>query len=201
MSLPPVVVLATRNAKKQTELQRILTAHGIATEVRSLADFPHHIDDVVESAPDFEGNALLKATAAFEALGLPSIADDSGLCVDALNGMPGVLSARWAGTRDDEDNLNLVLAQLRDVPDERRGAQFVAAVSYVAENDVTFVVRGVMAGRIGRTPSGSEGFGYDPIFMADGKSVTNAELSPFDKDALSHRGQALNILVERLRRM
>ena len=193
---PPQVVLATRNLKKQKELQRILSSHGIDTAVQTLADYPDYIDDVVEDAADFEGNALLKARAVHRALGVAAIADDSGLCVDALNGMPGILSARWAGRHgDDTANLQLVLNQCKDIPAERRGAQFVAVVVYVAQDGREFTTRGEMSGRLIDGPRGDHGFGYDPIFIADGETITNAQLSPERKDALSHRGKALSHLI------
>ena len=193
---PDVVVLATRNTKKQAELQRILARHSIAVDVRTLADYPDYRDEVVESEPDFKGNALLKARSVHRALGLPAIADDSGLCVDALNGMPGVLSARWAGRHgDDLANLELVLDQLRDVPTERRGAAFVAVVAYVGADGLEEIARGEMRGRIISAPRGDGGFGYDPIFVADGQTLTNAELTSAQKDELSHRAEALAHLV------
>ncbi len=124
------------------------------------------------------------------------MADDSGLAVDELNGMPGVLSARWAGAgHHDEANLQLVLDQLADVPDERRGAQFVCAAVLVVPGGGEIVVEGRMPGRLVRKPRGSNGFGYDPIFVAHGHDVTNAELPPEEKDLISHRGQALRSLA------
>jgi XTP/dITP diphosphohydrolase len=153
-------------------------------------------DEPVEDQPTFEGNALLKARAALAATGLPSIADDSGLCVDALNGMPGVLSARWSGPpKSDDRNNRLLLDQLSDVPDERRGAHFVCVVAFCHPNGSggvdDHVVRGRMDGRIIRSVRGSGGFGYDVVFAASGHELTTAELSVQEKDAISHRGKAL----------
>lgn len=197
MTFPSQIVLATRNEKKRVELQRILSAHNIGCEVLTLADFPEYVEEVVENAADFEGNAQLKARAAFAATQVPAVADDSGLCVDALNGMPGIFSARWSGTGDDQHNLELVLSQMRDVPPSRRGAAFVAAVAFV-DADECVSVRGEMRGQIVQEPRGGAGFGYDPIFVAEGQQLTNAELAPEVKDALSHRGHALRELVEAL---
>ena len=191
----PRVFLASRNAKKLAEMQRILAEHVPGIEVLGLDDVTPY-DEPAETEPTVEGNALIKARVAVEATGLPSLADDSGLCVDALNGMPGVLSARWAGTgKDDRANNELLLEQLEDVPDERRGAHFTCAVAFaypvgacgVAEH----VVHGTMPGRIIREMRGSGGFGYDVLFVADGHDKTSAELPPDEKDAISHRGQAL----------
>ena len=198
MAFPPQVVLATRNVKKLEELRRVLAAAGVTSDVLSLDAFPEFVDDIAETAPDFEGNALLKARAVARATGLPAIADDSGLCVDALNGMPGVLSARWSSARDDQSNLELVLAQTADVPNERRGAKFVAAVAFIDGDKEPIVVRGEMQGELLVESRGSNGFGYDPIFRAQGQVLTNAELSPAVKDEISHRGVALRALVSRL---
>lgn len=190
------VVLATRNTKKQVELERILDSRGLSITVKTLADFPQYLDEVVEDAPDFEGNALLKARALHQALGCAAIADDSGLCVDALNGMPGVLSARWSGRHgDDMANLRLVLDQMADVPPQRRQAQFVAVVAYVGADGAEATARGEMHGTLVDHPRGTHGFGYDPIFVADGHDRTNAELSPAQKDAISHRSRALSHLL------
>jgi XTP/dITP diphosphohydrolase len=191
----PQVFLASRNAKKLAEMQRILAEHVPDIEVLGLDDVEHY-DEPAETEPTFEGNALLKAHAAVEATGLPSLADDSGLCVDALNGMPGVLSARWAGTaKDDKANNHLLLAQLEDVPDERRGAHFECAVAFAypvgAAGVAEHVVHGVMPGKVIREMRGSGGFGYDVLFVAEGHDRTSAELPPDEKDAISHRGQAL----------
>lgn len=156
-------------------------------------------DEAPETGATFEENALAKARDASRATGLPAVADDSGLEVDALNGMPGVLSARWSGAHgDDPANTELVLAQLRDVPDERRGAAFVSACALV-DGDREVVVRGEWRGAIVRAPRGEGGFGYDPVFLPDGSDRTAAELTPAEKDAASHRGRALAQLVPALR--
>jgi XTP/dITP diphosphohydrolase len=185
------VFLASRNAKKLAEMQRILGEAMPEVNVLGLDDVVAYAEPV-EDQPDFEGNALVKARAGHAATGLPTIADDSGLCVDALNGMPGVLSARWSGQpRDDDRNNTLLLDQLADVPDERRGAHFTCAVAFV-QSGGELVVHGQMAGRVLRDRRGEGGFGYDVVFEADEHpGVTTAELSREDKDAISHRGKAL----------
>ena len=184
--------LASRNAGKLAEMQRILAAHAPGVEVVGL-DAVAAYDEPVEDRPTFEGNALLKARAGLAATGLPSVADDSGLCVDALNGMPGVLSARWSGPpKSDARNNDLLLAQLADVPDDRRTAHFACVVAFCHPDGTDMVVRGEMRGRIVREVRGTGGFGYDVVFEADdAPGVTTAELSPDDKDAISHRGKAL----------
>lgn len=194
------LLLASRNKKKLGELRRILLAEGLeGIEVLGLDDVPP-FPEAPETDPTFEGNALAKARDAFNATGLPSVADDSGIAIDALNGMPGVLSARWSGRHgDDQANLDLVLGQLRDVPDARRGAAFVCTAAFVSGTDEV-VVRGEWRGTITREPAGENGFGYDPIFRPEGHEVTSAELSPDEKDALSHRGRALRLLLPHLRR-
>ncbi|HET6709566.1 RdgB/HAM1 family non-canonical purine NTP pyrophosphatase [Amycolatopsis sp.] len=196
------LLLATRNAKKLGELRRIVAAEGLTgLEVIGLADVPD-FPEAPETAPDFEGNAVAKARDAVAATGLPAIADDSGIAVDALNGMPGVLSARWSGRHgDDEANLDLVLGQLSDVPDDRRGAQFVCAAALVLPSGEETVVRGEWRGTLVRERRGVNGFGYDPIFRPDGESRTSAELEPAEKDAVSHRGLALRALLPALREL
>lgn len=189
------LVLASRNAKKLIELRRVLEPLVPGLEVVGLDDV-EPFDEPAETEPTFEGNALIKARACFVATGLPSIADDSGIAVDALNGMPGVLSARWSGAGDEANN-RLLLTQLADVPDERRGAAFVAAVAVVWAGG-ELVEHGRMPGRILRSERGEGGFGYDPLFVADGNDVSNAELTPAQKDAISHRGQALRAIASRL---
>ena len=191
----PRVFLASRNAKKLEEMRRILSDHVPDVEVLGLDDVATY-DEPIEDRPTFEGNALLKARAAVLATGLPSLADDSGLCVDALNGMPGVLSARWSGPpKSDSRNNQLLLAQLEDVPDERRTAHFACAVAFAypvgAGGVAEHVEHGEMAGRVIREVRGSGGFGYDVLFCAEGHDVTTAELPREEKDAISHRGKAL----------
>ena len=189
------VLLASRNPKKLAELRRILAPLVPDVEVLGLDDVPAY-DEPVESEASFEGNALLKARAAVAATGLPSVADDSGLCVDALNGMPGVLSARWAGAaKDDAANNRLLLDQLADVPDDRRGAAFRCAVAFCRPDGSRDVVFGEMRGTILREPRGSGGFGYDVVFVPEGETRTSAEMPPEEKDAVSHRGRSLRALA------
>jgi len=189
------LVLATANAHKLTELTRILAADHVDVELTGLAEFPG-APDVQETGATFAENALLKACAIAAFTGLPAVADDSGLCVDALNGMPGVLSARWSGRHgDDAANLRLLLAQIADVPDVRRGTHFTCAAALVLPGGREEVAEGVMLGTLVGEPRGQNGFGYDPIFVADGYSVTNGELDPDAKDAISHRGKALRALA------
>ena len=187
------VVLATRNSHKIDEVSRILHEEGVDVE---LVPLPADAPDVAETETTFAGNALLKARSAAQVTGLPAIADDSGLCVDALHGMPGVLSARWAGRHgDDAANLALLLAQVSEVPDGRRGAQFVCAAAWVVPGVGEHVVEGILEGSLAREARGSHGFGYDPIFLPRGYALTTAELRPHEKDAISHRGQAFRALA------
>ena len=193
------VLVASRNAKKLNELRRILDEAGIAgLEIVGLDDVPAY-DEAPETAATFEGNAVAKARDGVAATGLTCIADDSGLEVDALNGMPGVLSARWSGRHGaDAANNELLLAQLGDVPDERRGARFVSACALVVPDGGETVVRGEWPGSIGRKPSGDGGFGYDPLFMPSDADGSAAQLTPAEKDAVSHRGRALRRLLPAL---
>ena len=193
------LLLATRNAKKLDELRRILAASGVdGLQVLGLADVPE-FPQAPETEPTFEGNALAKARDAAAATGLPAVTDDSGLAVDALGGMPGVLSARWAGRHgDDVANLRLVLDQLTDVPATRRGAAFVCAVALVLPSGREQVVLGEWRGALVREPRGANGFGYDPIFVPEGEQRTAAELDASEKDAVSHRGRALRALLPAL---
>jgi XTP/dITP diphosphohydrolase len=191
----PQVVLATNNAKKLTELRRVLAEAAPAVEVLGLADLPSY-PEPPETEPTFEGNALLKARACVEATGLASLADDSGICVDVLNQMPGVRSARWSGVRaTDADNNELLLRQLEDVPDERRGASFVCAMALVLPDGREHVRRGELPGRLGHELRGHNGFGYDALFVPRDSQLTTAELDPADKDAISHRGRAVRAIV------
>jgi len=191
----PRLVLATANPGKLVELHRILVADSVAVDLVGLGEFPG-APDVRETGATFAANALLKARAIAEFTGLPAVADDSGLCIDALNGMPGVLSARWAGRHgDDQANLRLVLGQLADVPDERRGAHFACTAALVLPSGAERLAEGAMHGRIIGEPRGENGFGYDPIFVPDGAELTTAQLSPDAKDQISHRGKALRALA------
>ena len=204
-----VVVLATRNAAKLRELARILSAEdhgGAQIRLAGLDEFPG-APDVPETGATFEANALLKARAIADYTSLPAVADDSGLCVDALNGMPGVLSARWTGRHgDDAGNLRLVLAQVADVPEERRGAYFACAAALGLPSGQEHVSEGTVYGRLTREPRGAGGFGYDPIFVPNASELaaadppapaglTTAEMTPQAKDAISHRGRALRALA------
>jgi XTP/dITP diphosphohydrolase len=191
------ILLASRNAKKLAELRRILAPALPDVEVVGLDDVPSY-EEVPESGATFADNALIKAREGHRRTGLATVADDSGLAVDALNGMPGVFSARWSGRHgNDEANLQLVLDQVRDVPDERLGAAFLCAVAYV-DDAGEILTDGRMPGHLVRAPRGENGFGYDPIFVPDGFDRTSAELTVPEKDAISHRGQALRRLADRL---
>ncbi len=189
------LLLATRNAGKLAELRRLLETAVPGIEVVGLRDVPDY-PEAPETGATFEENALLKAREAVRYTGLPAVADDSGLTVDALNGMPGVLSARWSGRHGDDDaNTALLLGQVADVPDERRGAAFVCAAALVIPGGAERVIEREWRGRLARAKRGSNGFGYDPVFVPEGLQTTAAELSPEEKDARSHRGQAFTALV------
>ena len=189
------VVLATRNQHKVTELRRILASSSLDVDLVGTESFPD-LPDVAETGSTFAANALLKARDVAQRTGLVAIADDSGLCVDALNGMPGIFSARWAGSHgDDAANLELLLAQLADVPSKRRGAAFYCAAAVAMPDGDERVVEGVLEGSLITEPRGSNGFGYDPIFTPLGYALTTAELIPEEKDAISHRGHAFRALV------
>jgi XTP/dITP diphosphohydrolase len=194
------LLVASRNVKKLQEMRRIIERAGIeGVTVVGLDEVPP-FEESPETGSTFEDNAVGKARDAVAATGLPTVADDSGLSVDALNGMPGVLSARWAGSaRSDRANLELVLEQVADVPDERLGAAFVCATALVLPDGTEIVVRGVWPGTLVRKPRGTNGFGYDPIFVPEGETRTSAELLTEEKDAISHRGRALSLLLPHLR--
>ena len=205
MAIAHRVVLATRNAQKLTELRRIVAAEAPDVQVLGLVDVTAY-PEPAETERTFEGNALLKARACVSATGLAALADDSGLAVDALNQMPGVRSARWAGPgASDQENNALLLRQLADVPASDRTARFVCAMALVLPDGTEHVRVGEMRGWIGVSPAGDNGFGYDPLFVADGYAMTNGELEPSAKDAISHRGRAvraiLPVLLTELRRV
>ena len=189
------LLLATRNAGKLAELQRLLQTAVPGVEVVGLRDVEEY-PEAPETGATFAENALLKAREAVRYTGLPAVADDSGLTVDALNGMPGVLSARWSGRHGDDDaNTALLLGQIADVPDERRGAAFVCAAALVTPDGTERVLERQWRGSVVRAKRGTNGFGYDPVFVPEGLEVTSAELAPEEKDARSHRGQAFAALV------
>jgi XTP/dITP diphosphohydrolase len=188
------VLLASRNAKKLAELNRIL-AEAVDVELVGLDGVPPY-PEAPEIGATFAENALLKAREGVRYTGLPTVADDSGIAADALNGMPGIFSARWSGKHgDDQANLDLLLAQLGDVPDARLGAAFVCAAALALPDGTEHVVEGRMPGSLVRVARGENGFGYDPIFVPTGYDRTNAELSSAEKDRISHRGQAFRALA------
>ena len=193
-------VLATRNSHKATELKRILDELDLDCELLTVADFPD-APEVEETETTFEGNALLKARALAEFTGLAAIADDSGICVDALDGNPGVLSARWSGATEnvDQANLELVLEQISEVDESNRGAHFMCAAVAVFPDCTELIATGKMYGTLLRKPRGTNGFGYDPIFIPTGFTKTTAEMSASEKDAISHRGIALKDLALKIK--
>lgn len=198
MTSVPKVVLATRNAHKVPEISRILEAAGAPVSLVAVSEFPG-VSDVEETGLTFEENALLKARSVAVATGLPALADDSGLSVAALGGMPGVFSARWAGVHgDDGANLRLVLAQLSSVPDPARQAAFVCVAALALPDGTSWTSEGRVDGVVVRAPRGTNGFGYDPIFVPSGSTLTTAELAPAEKDAISHRGRAFRGIAEHL---
>jgi XTP/dITP diphosphohydrolase len=193
-------VLATRNSHKATELKRILEELELKCELFTVSDFPG-APEVEETETTFEGNALLKARALAKFTGIAAIADDSGICVDALDGNPGVLSARWSGATEnvDQANLDLVLEQISDVDEPKRGAHFMCAAVAVFPDGTELIATGKMPGSLLRKPQGSNGFGYDPIFVPTGFTKTTAEMSASEKDAISHRGIALKDLALKIK--
>ncbi|MFE9044288.1 RdgB/HAM1 family non-canonical purine NTP pyrophosphatase [Streptomyces sp. NPDC012421] len=195
------LILATRNAGKITELHAILADAGLDLDLVGADAFPD-VPDVKETGVTFAENALLKAHALARATGLPAVADDSGLCVDVLNGAPGIFSARWSGAHgDDKANLNLLLAQLSDIADEHRAAHFACAAALALPDGTERVVEGRMEGTLRHEPAGTNGFGYDPILQPAGHTVTCAELTPAEKNAISHRGKAFRELVPVVREL
>lgn len=191
-------IMATNNNHKVVELSRILRPLGI--DVVTAKDANVVLDDVEETGKTFAENAFIKAKAAFEKSGMPAVADDSGLSVDALDGKPGIYSARYAGENaTDEDKNKKLLNEMWDVPEEQRTAHFTSAICCIIDNDTIIEVEGVCNGSISYSPKGNSGFGYDPIFMYGDKSY--AELSADEKDAVSHRGQALRNLEKELRKI
>ncbi|MFE6054332.1 RdgB/HAM1 family non-canonical purine NTP pyrophosphatase [Kitasatospora sp. NPDC056446] len=189
------LILATRNQHKVAELRAILTDAGLDVELVGADAYPE-IPDVPETGITFAENALLKAHALARATGLPAVADDSGLCVDVLNGAPGILSARWSGKHgDDRANLDLLLAQLSDIAEPHRGAHFFCAAALALPDGTERVVEGRLLGTLRTAPAGDGGFGYDPILQPLGETRTCAELTPDEKNAISHRGQAFRALA------
>ena len=193
------VVLASRNQKKIVEVRRILAEVGSTIELLGLDDLDIDVEDVPETGATFMENALIKARSVVEQTGFAALADDSGLVVDALNGMPGVLSARWAGRHGDDDaNLELVTKQISETPAARPGGGVARAVALVRPGGVVIESEGIVRGRLLREPAGENGFGYDPIFVPDGYTVTTAQMSAAEKDSLSDRGRALRALAAQL---
>jgi XTP/dITP diphosphohydrolase len=189
------LVLATRNAKKLAELDRLLAGAGLDVEILG-SDAFSELPEIEETGSTFAENSLIKARAVSTHTGLIAIADDSGLCVDALDGQPGIYSARWAGEgATDESNLDLVLEQIRDVEPAHRTAHFACAAALVLPSGEEYVVHGQVNGVLLTQRRGEGGFGYDPIFLPDGFDATTAEMTPEQKDAISHRGQAMRALV------
>ncbi|MFG6148347.1 XTP/dITP diphosphatase [Halobacillus sp. B23F22_1] len=184
------LVVATKNQGKVAEFRSMFSKYDI--EVKSLLDFDETIKDIVEDGDTFEDNAVIKAEAIASQYNIPVVADDSGLEIDALNGQPGVYSARYAGEdKNDQKNLKKVLSELKDVPESERTARFVCAVAVARPNQETFVKRGTCEGAIAKFPRGTEGFGYDAIFIPKGSDRTMAEYSSEEKNSISHRKNAI----------
>jgi XTP/dITP diphosphohydrolase len=196
------IVLATGNQHKLAELRRILEESGTGgVRVLGLRDLPP-VPSVTEDGLTFAENSLLKSEAVARATGLPTIADDSGLCVGALGGAPGIFSARWCGRHgDDAANLDLLLAQLADLRDEHRSAWFACAATLSTGDGRHWTVEGRVDGWLIRQRRGENGFGYDPIFVPDGEDRTTAQMTPAEKDAISHRGRALRGLLPLVSRL
>lgn len=192
------IVLATRNAGKIAEFERLLAEYASDIQVLGLADFPD-LPDVDETGSTFEENALLKAREVSAYTNLPALADDSGLCIDALGGDPGIYSARWSGVHgNDAANIAKVLDQLTDVAGVDRSGHFTCVVALHMPNGEEIIESGFVYGEIVDRPRGSAGFGYDPIFQPEGYSLTLGEFGPGEKDRISHRGKALRAIAPRL---
>ena len=192
-----ILVVASRNAGKIAEIRRLLDDVGLEIELKSVAEFD--LPDVEETGDSFEANALLKARTIAVATGYPAIADDSGLAVDALDGAPGIFSARWSGSHgNDRANISKLLDDLRDVPAGNRNGRFIAAISLVLPNGEEITARGELPGTIRFEAIGENGFGYDPIFQPEGETRTLAQMAPAEKDAISHRARALRDLAPKI---
>jgi len=195
------LLLASGNAAKLEELRRLVAAAELDLTILGLGDVAPY-PEPVEDGATFEDNALIKARAAVAATGWPALADDSGIEVDVFNRMPGVRSARWAGVgATDQENLDLLVRQLADVADDRRRGRFVCAVALVVDGEEPVVLRRTVEGVLASAPRGTNGFGYDPIFIPDGFDRTTAEMPPAEKDAISHRGQALRAILPALAKL
>lgn len=188
-------LIASKNKKKLNEMQRILSPLGI--EVVSESDSGYTFPEVEENGTTFAENAKIKALSAMKTTGLPAVADDSGLCIDALNGAPGIYSARFSGDHNDDANNQKVFDLLKDIPDDKRTARFVCSICCVFPNGDEIVANGVCEGKIGYTLIGENGFGYDPLFMVGDKSF--AQLSNEEKDKISHRGNAMREFTQKLK--
>ena len=190
-------VLASKNQHKLEEISKIVAQFGMELVLQSELGLDIDVDETGET---FEENSMLKARAVMEASGMPAIADDSGLMVDALDGAPGVYSARYGGSHDrtDEERYRYLLSNLENVPDEKRGAKFVSVITLLYPDGRSIVARGECPGTILRAPRGENGFGYDPVFFVTSEGKSMAELSPERKNEISHRARALQVLAARL---
>ncbi|WP_066194511.1 MULTISPECIES: XTP/dITP diphosphatase [Gracilibacillus] len=187
------LIIATKNQGKMKDFKGLFEPFGI--QVSSLLDLTESVEDIAETGETFEENAALKAEAICERLQTPVIADDSGIEIDALNGEPGVYSARYAGlNKDDQANVEKVLHNLQDIPEQKRSARFVCVLAVAQPGQRTIFKRGECEGTIANQPAGENGFGYDPIFVPEGLSQTMAELTPEQKNEISHRRKALDQL-------
>ena len=196
MSTSSTLVLATRNQGKIREFRRILDAiSNGAINLVGLEEFPH-TTDVEETGTTFKENALLKARSVCKETGLPAIADDSGLCVDALNGAPGIFSARYAGVHgEDKANNTKLLRELENIPEEKRSAHFTCAAALVLPDGREHVCEEIFEGSILFAPIGNQGFGYDPLFRPHGLAISSAQMSAEEKDSISHRGKSLRAIA------